>query len=106
MQKRARDGSKADAGMPMDENGSMNMHPENFLQEIVHHGTSGTSAEPNSTPVPMLMTKKANWVLMFHANASFWMSSKVGKEDRTNFFSTNWFMAWPTQTRTRISPRG
>src|ERR1700681_3063441 len=46
----------------------MNMHPETFLQEIVHHGTSGTSAEPNSTPVPMLMTMKNEWMVMFHAN--------------------------------------
>jgi hypothetical protein len=36
-------------GMQMDENGLMSMHSENFLQEIVHHGTSRTSAEPNST---------------------------------------------------------
>jgi hypothetical protein len=41
-------------GMQTDENGRMNMHPETFLEEIVHHGASGTSAEPNSTPVPML----------------------------------------------------
>jgi hypothetical protein len=35
---------------------SMNMQPENFIEEIIHHGTSGTSAQPNSTPIPMLMT--------------------------------------------------
>src|SRR5882762_7529875 len=79
-------------GMPMDENGSMNMHPENFLQEIVHHGTSGTSAEPNSTPVPMLMTKKANWVLMFHANAFVLDEQQSGQRGQDKFFSTNWFM--------------
>src|SRR5258708_26009307 len=56
-------------GMQTDENGRMNMHPETFLEEIVHHGASGTSAEPNSTPGPMLMTMKANWAFMFHANA-------------------------------------
>src|SRR5438874_9333926 len=42
--------------------------PETFIQAITHHGNSGTSAEPNSTPLPMLMTQKAGWMLMFHAN--------------------------------------
>jgi hypothetical protein len=31
------------------------MHPETFLQQILHHAASGTSAEPDSTPAPMLM---------------------------------------------------
>lgn len=35
-------------------------------KEIEHHGTSGTSAEPNSTPVSMLIT---DWTLMFHGVA-------------------------------------
>ena len=45
------------------------MHPKSFLQQIQHHASSGTSAEPNSTPTPMLMTMKGEWMLMFHANA-------------------------------------
>src|ERR1700674_4619559 len=79
-------------GMQMDEKGLMTMHPENFLQEIVHHGTSGTTAEPNSTPAPMLMTKRGPWMLMFHANvfiADLQQSSLRGGD---KFFSTNWFM--------------
>ena len=44
------------------------MEPQNFLEEILAHDTSGTSAEPDSTPAPMLMTKKGAWTLMFHAN--------------------------------------
>ena len=32
-----------------------NMHPQTFVQEIEHHAASGTSAEPDVTPVPMLM---------------------------------------------------
>ena len=47
-------------GMSMAQNGPMNMHPDNFVQKIEHHGTSGTSAEPNSTPMPMLMTRKSH----------------------------------------------
>jgi len=44
-------------GMQMGaDNDLITMHPKTFLQEIVRHGTSGTSAEPDSTPIPMLMT--------------------------------------------------
>lgn len=34
------------------------MHPKSFIQEVRHHATSGTSAEPNSIPAPMLMSMK------------------------------------------------
>ncbi|NDQ55830.1 MAG: hypothetical protein GZ088_02010 [Acidipila sp.] len=79
-------------GMQMDENGLMTMHPGNFLQEIVHHGTSGTSAEPNSTPVPMLMTMKGPWMLMFHANVFLTDLQQTGPRGGDKFFSTNWLM--------------
>ena len=79
-------------GMQMDENGRMNMHPETFLEEIVHHGASGTSAEPNSTPVPMLMTMKSNWALMFHANVFVMDEQQSSQRGHDKFFSTNWFM--------------
>lgn len=79
-------------GMQMNEPGSMNMHPENFIQEIVHHVASGTSAEPNSTPVPMLMTFKANWRFMFHANAFVLDEQQSGQRGQDKAFSTNWFM--------------
>ena len=55
-------------GMQMGQTGLITMHPETFVQEIVRHGTSGTSAEPDSTPLPMLMATKGAWTLMFHAN--------------------------------------
>ena len=38
----------------MDEHGAMKMQPGTFIEETIHHGSAGTSAEPNSTPVPML----------------------------------------------------
>ena len=79
-------------GMKLDENGKMNMHPESFVQEIVHHGSSGTSAEPNSTPVPMLMTLKAGWIWMFHANAFVADEQQSGERGSDKAFSTNWFM--------------
>ena len=78
--------------MQMDGNGSMNMHAETFVQEIMHHGASGTSAEPNSTPVPMLMSRKKNWMLMFHANAFVVDEQQSGPRGSDKAFSTNWFM--------------
>src|SRR5439155_10726245 len=50
----------------MQDHGGMEMHTSSFMEEILHHGTAGTSAEPNSTPHPMLMTMKHNWMLMLH----------------------------------------
>src|ERR1700674_2510791 len=55
-------------GMQMDQHAPMQMSPRTFLEEILGHDTSGTSAQPNSTPSPMLMTKKGAWMLMFPAN--------------------------------------
>jgi hypothetical protein len=79
-------------GMQMDENDMMNMHPETFLQEIVHHATSGTSAEPNSTPAPMLMAMKNDWMLMFHANIFVLDEQQNSSRGGDKFFSTNWLM--------------
>lgn len=49
------------AGMQMGKTGLMGMagmQPQTFLQAIVQQASSGTSAEPNSTPAPMFMTQK------------------------------------------------
>lgn len=71
---------------------SMDSSSETFIEEIQHHGTSGTSAEPNSTPIPMFMTMKDNWTLMFHGTA--WMNAvqQSGSRGSGKVFSTNWFM--------------
>ena len=74
------------------EPGQMTMHSETFIQEIIHHGSSGTSAEPNSTPVPMLMTMKRGWMLMFHANAFLLDEQQSSLRGLDRFFSTNWLM--------------
>jgi len=79
-------------GMQMGGDGLITMHPESFVQEIVRHGASGTSAEPNSTPVPMLMTAKGAWMLMFHANAFVIDEQQSSPRGGSKFFSTNWFM--------------
>ena len=70
----------------------MSVHAENFLQAIVRHATSGTSAEPNSTPVPMLMAIRGHWMLMFHANVFVLAEQQSSARGGDKFFSTNWFM--------------
>src|SRR5437764_9365995 len=72
----------------------MNMEevPRTLVEEIQHHGTSGTSAEPNSTPMPMLMTMKGKWMLMFHGEAFLNVLQQSGPRGSDKVFSTNWFM--------------
>ncbi len=78
-------------GMKMAQSG-MNMQPETFVQEILAHDTSGTSAEPDSTPAPMLMKVAHSWTLMFHANVFVLDEQQSGPRGGDKFFSTNWFM--------------
>ncbi len=68
------------------------MHPKSFIQEIEHHAASGTSAEPASTPAPMIMTMKGTWMLMFHANAFVADTQQTSPRGGDKLFSTNWFM--------------
>jgi hypothetical protein len=79
-------------GMNMGGTESMTMHPETFLQEILRHAGSGTSAEPDSVPVPMLMMAKGKWTLMFHANVFVLDEQQSSPRGGDKFFSTNWFM--------------
>ncbi len=87
------------AGMPgmahggSDMGAQMNMQPATFEEQIELHAASGTSAEPDSRPVPMLMTMKGGWTLMFHANV-FLVDVQQSALTRggDKFFSTNWFM--------------
>ncbi len=83
------------AEMKMDKTGLMSMQgmePQTFLQTIAHHANSGTSAEPNSTPVPMLMKNKGAWMLMFHANVFVLDEQQSSPRGGDKFFSTNWLM--------------
>lgn len=79
-------------GMNMGATDLITMHPETFLQEIVRHAGSGTSAEPDSPPVPMLMKSKGKWTLMFHANVFVLDEQQSSPRGGDKFFSTNWFM--------------
>ena len=77
---------------PQKDDGMMNMHPENLIQEIEHHGTSGTSVEPDSTPTPMWMITKGQWTVMFHANIFISDEQQSSPRGAHKLFSTNWFM--------------
>ena len=68
------------------------MEAHTFLQAIQHHASSGTSAEPNSTPMPMLMTMRGPWMLMFHANAFVTEEQQTSARGGDKLFSTNWLM--------------
>lgn len=70
----------------------MVMNPGNFIDSILAHTASGTSAEPVSTPTPMLMTTKGPWMLMFHANAFLVEQQQTSARGGDKFFSANWFM--------------
>jgi hypothetical protein len=75
------------------------MSAHTLIEAEQQHGASGTSIEPASTPVPMLMTQHGPWRLMLHGNAfaantQQQANSPLGLADggRDAFFSTNWIM--------------
>ena len=63
-------------------------------EAIRQHGSSGTSAEPASTPVPMLMDMRGKWMFMLHANAFAVDTQQQARSprNRDEFFSTSWIM--------------
>jgi hypothetical protein len=71
---------------------NMEVGPATFVGEVEHHSTSGSSAEPNSTPIHMLMTTKGEWRLMFHGVAFLNVMQQTGPRGSNKVFSTNWFM--------------
>src|ERR1700722_3547147 len=69
-----------------------NMKPQTFVQEILHHASAGTSAEPDVVPVPMLMKMKREWMLMLHGNAFVMEEQQTGPRGGDKLFSTSWVM--------------
>jgi len=72
--------------------GNMKMQPSSLIELLEQHATSGTDAEPNSTPFEMLMRKKGKWTLMFHGEAFLNEIQQGGPRGTDKLFSTNWFM--------------
>ena len=71
------------------------MEPQTLVQQTLHHASSGTTGEPNSTPTPMLMTMKGPWMLMFHGNAFITDTQQSALQPGRGgdkFYSTNWLM--------------
>jgi hypothetical protein len=70
------------------------MSARTLIEAIQQHGSSGTSIEPASTPVPMIMTQHNAWRLMLHANAFAANTQQQARSPRNRdaFFSTNWIM--------------
>jgi hypothetical protein len=63
-----------------------------FVATIEHHEGSGTDAQPNSTPTPMLMMTAGQWKLMLHGEAFLNIQQQSGPRGADKLFSTNWIM--------------
>ena len=57
-----------------------------------HHASSGTDAQPASTPIDMLMTSWHGWTWMFHGEAFLNDVQQSGPRAAAKLFSTNWIM--------------
>ena len=68
--------------------------PQTFIDAILQHTSSGTSAEPPSSPMHMLMTERGHWQLMLHSNDFLAEIQQDASSDRGGgkLFSTNWIM--------------
>ena len=71
-----------------------------LITAILNHNASGTSAEPPSTPIPMLMRMHGPWMLMLHGQASVADTQQGASQTLPagtrrggdKLFSTNWIM--------------
>ncbi len=78
--------------MAIENEKKMTMKSATLIEFLLQHATSGTDAEPNSTPFGMLMTTKGGWTLMFHGEAFFSDIQQSGPRGGDKLFSTNWWM--------------
>ena len=63
-----------------------------FIDEILRHESSGTSAQPNSVTQPMIMLTRGNWMFMFHNEVFLNAAAETGPRGNDKVFSTSWFM--------------
>ena len=63
-----------------------------LIEVLEHHATSGTDAQPASTPSDMLMTNWHGWMWMFHGEAFLNDVQQSGPRGADKLFSTNWIM--------------
>jgi hypothetical protein len=76
----------------------MGMESHSLIEMLQHHATSGTDAEPNSTPFEMIMATRGKWTLMFHGEAFLNELQQTGPRGADKLFSTNWFMPMAQRT--------
>jgi hypothetical protein len=88
----------------MPNHSSMNMDmmkpATNLADSVLSHASSGTSAEPPSTPMSMIMSNRAGWMLMLHGSAFIADTQQHAATDPSTgehrgsdkLFSTNWIM--------------
>ena len=63
-----------------------------LVATVLEHTDSGTSLEPGSITVPMLMTTAGKWRLMFHGEAFLNELQQSGPRGADKLFSTSWLM--------------
>jgi hypothetical protein len=69
------------------------MSAANLIEAQLNRTSSGTSIEPASTPVPMLMSSRGSWTLMLHGTAFVTATQQSGPRGADKLFSTNWIMS-------------
>lgn len=76
----------------------MMMQPTNLIESQLNHLSSGTTVEPASTPMYMMMGHHGAWMWMLHGEAFVTEIQQVaaqtpdGRRGGDKFFSTNWIM--------------
>jgi hypothetical protein len=76
----------------------MMRQPTNFIESQLNHLSSGTSSEPASTPMYMMMGHHGAWMWMLHGEAFVTdiqqkaASTPQGERGGDKLFSTNWVM--------------
>jgi hypothetical protein len=71
----------------------MNTEPSrSFIDVLQEHLTSGTDAEPESTPSEMFMATKGSWTFMLHGEGFLNEIQQTGPRGADKLFSTNWVM--------------
>jgi len=84
--------SLASAQMDHAQHAGMHIKNDSLIDLIQSHATSGTDAQPLSTPAHMLMATRGKWTFMFHGEAFINAVQQSGDRGGDKFFSTNWFM--------------
>jgi hypothetical protein len=88
------------SNMPEMHDMKMMQPPTTLIEAELQHTNSGTSVEPPSTPVSMLMRSYRGWTVMVHGSAfitdiqqhTSTGSPFTGRRGGDKFFSTNWLM--------------